>query len=238
MRRYQPYFLVCLIAGCFLFMGNREDKQLIISFHHFIGQQPLVLDDTATNIFNEKMVVRKFKYYISNVVLTTIDGKKHTLPNSYFLIDEADSLSKTIALPHPNKSISNITFMLGVDSIHNCSGIQSGSLDPMHGMFWTWNTGYIFAKLEGHAPLANTAAHSFTFHIGGFKNGENAIKTIQIPIRENNATSAIHIKADINAWFNGYEAITIAKNPICHSPGKLALRFANNYAQMFSIIQP
>ena len=115
-------------------------------------------------------------------------------------------------------------------------------------MFWTWNTGYIFAKLEGNAPVAQTAAHSFTYHIGGFKNGENAMRIIKLPLQKSNdqqnihqqqiSQINIHIKVDINAWFNGKESIQIATNPICHSPGKLAMHFADNYAQMFSIMQP
>ncbi len=238
MRIFNKYMILRLVLVCFMFLGNKADKKLLISFHHFIGNQPLVLNDTATNIFGEKMVVRKFKYYVANLVIITVDGKRQTLPNSYFLIDETDSLSKSIVLPQPNKAISSLEFILGVDSLRNCSGIQTGALDPLHGMFWTWNTGYIFAKLEGNAPAAQTAANGFTFHIGGFKKGENAIKTIQLPIQENNSSKDIQIKVDINAWFNGKEALPIANNPICHSPGKLALRFANNYAQMFTIMKP
>jgi hypothetical protein len=43
-----------------------------------------------------------------------------------------------------NTSLKNITaikFLLGVDSLKNVSGIQTGALDPAKGMFWTWNTG-------------------------------------------------------------------------------------------------
>jgi hypothetical protein len=237
MRNYLQIRILGLILACTMFMGNRSDKQLLITFHHFIENQQLVLHDTSTNIFGE-MVVRKFKYYVSNLVIISDDGKRQIIPNSYFLIDEADSFSKTIALPYPNNTISSIEFMLGVDSLRNCSGIQTGTLDPMHGMFWTWNTGYIFAKLEGNSPVAKTAAHTFTYHIGGFKTGENAIKTIQLPILKTDFTKGIQIKVDLNAWFNGKETLLIANNPICHSPGKLALRYANNYAQMFSILQP
>jgi hypothetical protein len=230
-----------LICVCSILMAfHFKSQRITIQFQHMIGNQLLVLGDSSENIFGEKMVIKKFRYYISNLVLIDANGNRQPWENSYFLIDENDSNSKKIILP-PAKwekwPIKALEFSLGIDSIHNCSGIQTGVLDPMNGMFWTWNTGYIFAKLEGNAPLANTAAHAITYHIGGFRNGQNAIRTIVIPIKIIDQ-KPVQIKVDINAWFNGKQGLKIAKIPICHSPGKLATQFADNYAQMFSIIQP
>jgi hypothetical protein len=71
---------------------------------------------------------------------------------------------------------------LGVDSIRNVSGIQTGALDPLKGMFWTWNSGYVMAKLEGSSESSNSAGNRFTYHIGGFRPGMNVLKTIDLII--------------------------------------------------------
>jgi hypothetical protein len=54
--------------------------------------------------------------------------------------------------------ITGIRFLLGVDSARNVSGIQTGALDPARGMFWTWNSGYVMAKIEGSSPSAHVPA--------------------------------------------------------------------------------
>ena len=43
---------------------------------------------------------------------------------------------------------------LGVDSLRNVTGVQTGALDPAMDMYWTWNTGYVMAKLEAAAQQA------------------------------------------------------------------------------------
>ena len=45
------------------------------------------------------------------------------------------------------------------------------------------------------------------------------------------------IEVDLNKWFAASTEIRISQTPICHSPGALAMQFANNYVQMFSIKQ-
>jgi hypothetical protein len=125
---------------------------------------------------------------------------------------------------------------LGVDSIRNVSGIQTGALDPLHGMFWTWNSGYIMAKLEGVSESANTAGHSFTFHVGGFRTGMNTTRMIDLklmPASEN--VHEIQINTDINQWFKSRTELKIAETPVCHTPGTLAMRIADNFSTMFSI---
>jgi len=46
----------------------------------------------------------------------------------------------------------------------------------------------------------------------------------------------ISIIADAKKWFEGPYPLMISKEPVCHSPGTLAVSIANNYANMFSIV--
>jgi hypothetical protein len=103
-------------------------------------------------------------------------------------------------------------------------------------MFWTWNTGYIFAKLEGRSPSSAAPFQKLTHHIGGFRTGENAIRkiTLAMPFEIGRAKELV-INADVQKWFDGPHQISIASNASVMSPGGVALKIADNYASMFSV---
>ena len=129
-----------------------------------------------------------------------------------------------------------------MDSIDNISGAQSGDLDPGKGMFWTWNSGYIMAKLEGASSYSVVPDGNFTYHIGGFSGENKTMRSIslstpqsqQITLKDNRITTIL-VNADIDKWFQGTHALSIASNAFVHSPGSLANLYADNYAAMFSI---
>ena len=202
-----------------------------ISFKNIVGDKILNTDSIYKNQFGEAFTVRNFKYYISNIILS--DSINYTTQsfNDYFLINENDDTSKTIILTTTLVHVTRIDYLLGVDSLKNVSGVQTGALDPLLGMFWTWNSGYVMAKLEGTSPPAKTPAHAFSYHIGGYKQNENVAKKFSFAISSNN----IAISADILKWFSGMHDIKISEVAFCHEPGKLAMMFADNYANMFSI---
>ncbi|GGA94417.1 MbnP family protein [Puia dinghuensis] len=219
---------------------------LTIRFHNEVCNQPLHLDDqTYTNRFHEPFLILQCKYYIANILIS--DGKhEEQLPLQPHLVDQADSASlelhgqTTIAYPR------EIKFTIGVDSFYNIGGVRSGDLDPMLGMFWTWNTGYINARLEGLSDSAHAPAHRFTWDIGGYKAGQNTLRTITIPLplsanapaltpaAKSPGPTEILIHADLLHWFDGAHPIHLTRSPICHEPGPLAMQLADNYSTSFS----
>lgn len=225
--------LICLTCSA----GDKPVAQrtLTLSFRHVVGADELVLGSSFINSTGDTINVQRFKYYLSNFAVTDTGGKSIPVPNTYFLVDEAEPSSKTITLTIPDIAITGIRFIVGVDSSRNVSGIQSGVLDPLKGMFWTWNSGYVMAKLEGHSPSSAIAGQSFTYHIGGFRTPMNVIRPVEFSLKENNHAKSISIKADINQWFKSRSDLKIAETPVCHSPGPLAMRIADNYSTMFSI---
>ena len=224
--------LLCVAATAF-HMPQRSSS--IIQFKNRVGKQELKLfDETYTNEFGEPFVISKFRYYISHIVVTDNDNRQTNLPGGYYLVNEEDPLSKTIALP-PTAGIAFISFMVGVDSSRSTGGVQTGSLDPMNGMFWTWNSGYVFAKLEGQSDVSPAPAHSFSWDVGGFRARQNAIRQINLRVDKTAVGDTIVINADVLKWFNGSHQLKIAQSPVCHQPGELAMQLADNYSAMFSI---
>lgn len=232
-------FILMAVSGMFFTSPRRQiplTQNIRLNFHHTIGGKELVLGNTYKNILGENITIQKFKYYISNFSVTDEKGKLTKLPARYFLVDEADSASKTIRLNIPVKTISTIRFLLGVDSIKNVSGVQSGALDPLKGMFWTWNSGYIMAKLEGSSEVSTIAGHYFLYHVGGFRNAMNTARVIELAIsQKDKPLKEISIRAEIDQWFKSRSELRTADTPVCHDPGPLAVRIADNYSTMFSI---
>jgi hypothetical protein len=168
--------------------------------------------------------------------LTDINNRQTTLANNFYLVNEEDSLSKTIELPAA-VTIKSISFMVGVDSAKNVSGVQTGALDPVNAMFWTWNSGYVFAKLEGQSDVSTAPAHSFSWHVGGFRQKENALRTITLPLNKTFSSEQADITINVNIlkWFEAVHSLKINTTPICHQPGSLAMQIADNYSNMFSV---
>ena len=231
----------CILSALCSFTQPEEKAKLYIHIEHFAGLAPLQLDTVYyKNELAQTFTVSRFRYYISNIKLQKSTGKEVDLPG-YFLVDEADPESKALTLSKvPEGNYTSISFIIGVDSLHNCTGAQSGALDPVNGMFWTWNTGYIFLKLEGHADASTSPGHIFEYHIGGYAAPHNCIRRVALKFGPkgltiyDNKDNAIALKADI---------LQILKSPSTINFSKLssitdmhnATTIADNYIDMFTI---
>ena len=113
-------------------------------------------------------------------------------------------------------------------------------------MYWEWNSGYIFMKLEGTSAVAPAAQNNaFFYHIGGFGGGYNGKKTINnlrtvtLPFQNDAAkvqagnTPLVLLTTDAMKVFNGSTKLSIAQNAsVMFDPYSTSI--ADNYAQMFS----
>lgn len=230
------------VALLFQIVANAQSVKVTFSkvnliFHNMVGNQLLILDSNYTTPFGDTFSVAKFKFFVGNIKISCSDYDKTY--SQYFLIDQNDSASQIIKIGTCD-SLTNVQFSIGIDSAKNVSGVQTGALDPANGMFWTWNSGYIMAKLEGKSPQSKAPFGNITYHIGGFRKIDNAIRKISLPITKYLVTNqpsviTININVDLNKWFDGKHPIKIAEKPFCMSPGKMAMEIADNYANMFSI---
>ncbi len=128
--------------------------------------------------------------------------------NSYHLIDESKEESQSFNFNIPAGKYNSLQFLLGVDSLHNVSGAQTDDLDPTKDMFWTWNSGYVMAKMEGNSSSSKLVNNKYEFHIGGYAGPFNVIKKIQLDSKDNKGfelkagkITEIIINADINTWW-------------------------------------
>lgn len=210
-----------------------------INFSAWVNDDSLHQNQPYLNPFNEEIRVTAFKFYVHGFKFTnTASGKSTNIEDQYYLVDLLSDGSRNISLNVPSGTYDKLSFTVGVDSVLNVSGVQEGVLDPGKGMFWTWNSGYIMAKLEGNSPSSTVAQNAFEYHIGGFKGTDNVVKEIQIPLNGSmihNANSTISIGADVNKWFAGLHDIRIRETPVVIMPGPKAVEIAENYYRMFSV---
>jgi hypothetical protein len=220
--------------------AQKNPAYVSIQFKHYANQQPLVLVDSAyTNSTGESFQPTRLKYYISNLELLSNTSKfKQRSSRSIHLIDASNQ--ENIFLEPYNAIYNHISFTIGVDSALNCSGAQSGPLDPVNGMFWTWNTGYIYFKLEGYSAASTNDLQKIEYHIGGYTGAFKANRKVTLTLPEPLLIEAgkslqIMIHVDLDKFWNSKNNISIAANALIMSPGALAAAAADNLPAMFSI---
>ena len=247
--------VVLLLAGAVSLIGCRKkpdpvapvvndpvvanDGHLEFVFENMAGSQVLQLGSGVyRNEAGDTFSVTAYKYYISNIRLWRADSTYFAEPESYHLINEQLSSSKSFTIHEvPVGNYTGISFLIGVDYDRNTSGAQTGALDPANAMFWDWNTGYIMAKIEGTAP---GIMGGIAFHVGGFQGKDGVLRMVNLslPATANvtgSGTPEIHIKSDILEWFKTPVTISFDTMNIVTSAGPAAAQMANNYADMFTV---
>jgi hypothetical protein len=184
----------------------------------------------------DSVQINRFVCYLSGFTVTYADSSTISETHSYHLLDASEPETMTFELKNvPAGAIRKITFAIGVDSTKSVSGGFGGDLDPVHGMYWAWNSGYINAKLEGTSPRCSTFHHAFQFHIGGYLPHERTLREVSFPVSSDQAVSGITLIADVSSWFTGIELATTSSIVM---PGAEAVRMADTFHHLFQLQQP
>jgi hypothetical protein len=244
---------VIIVLTSLMYTSCRKEEQPVttaqtgtvnLEFFNVAGGSNLQLNSKwYINEHGDSFTVSRFNYYISNIVLNGSSGTgNYTEHESYHLVEHSSNSSdmafKLSAVPAGKYSSIKVT--IGVDSLRNVSGAQTGALDPALGNFWSWNSGYIMLKLEGTSPKSTAVDGKVLFHCGGFSGANNVLKTITLnfPNEVEVTTTSnphIHVQADMLTLFKGPNVIDFAVTNTIHMPGASARHIADNYAGMFTI---
>lgn len=234
---------------------NTAKAALSLEFDNIVGGYNLQLHTGVyKNAAGEDFTIDLLQYYISNVKLTKADGSEYVVPqdSSYFLLKEGSDAERFANMNVPEGDYTAVSFLVGVDSLRSTMGIdkRTGVLDPAggmeDGMYWGWNPGYIFVKMEGtspSAPIDPTGQHKYRYHIGGFGGYDvkniNNIKTISIDLTAGGVAKVrtgrkanIHLMVDIDKIFSGQTNVSLATHPSVMF-SDFSVQVANNYQHMF-----
>ena len=226
-----PITMLFVFAAIGLF-AQAEKKQSVI-FHTVLGNSALQLTDPFyKNINGDSITIELLKFYISGLELLQNDSSVFKEKNSFHLIDAAKIISSFISFTTPAAILFNkIKFNIGIDSSTNVSGAMGGDLDPLIGMYWAWQSGYINFKLEGKSNRCNTRNHAFQFHLGGYSYPFNALQTVILNVT---AKDEIVITTDIEKLIAG---IDLSSQNQVMSPGKEAVLLSEKLKNIFSTVQ-
>ncbi|MFN4973113.1 MAG: MbnP family protein [Bacteroidota bacterium] len=209
-----------------------ESGTLTVNFEEVFSSLPLKLDpDSFITLSGDTVKITDLKYYISHVSFIRSNGQVYNSQN-HKLVDFGNA-NNGITLNVPAGDYSKITFLLGVDSFNNHAGPLDGDLDPSLGMFWGWNTGYIFYRLKGWHGI-NRAA--IAYDIGGVPNLIKVELDLQAyKVNKNSVT--VKINHDVARFFNAPNIIQLKNvvNQIHTADNPFIPTLKANMGTMFSL---
>ncbi len=199
------------------------------------------LQEVYFDNFGNRIRVDSFKSYISMLSIVKEDGSE-VLLHDFYLMDFLNPNTYTFTIEPGDYD--GIRFGIGVPQDYNKDEDPAQypndhplSVAGSQGMFWHWNTGYIFVKFEGKADTTGTEGaellHSFSFHIGDdpyFRSFEQLDTPIHV---EAGLTTAISVNIHVDQILatGGADDIDLATDAITHTSGNtvLAATFVNNF---------
>lgn len=246
-------------AGILLVACNKDDEynpnvkaEVAVEFDNVAGTANIQLNTGVyTNAAGQNFSITKLKYFVSNIEFTKTDGTVYTVPQNdcYFLIDESVSSSHEPKLMIPEGEYKTVSFILGVDSLRNTKDVsqRTGALDVSgvaSDMYWSWNSGYIFFKMDGTSPASTSPGNIFQYHVGGFGGYStpttNNLRKINIDLSARGIVkvkagkeTTIHLLVDVLKAISGSTNLNFATSSMIHSPTAASV-IANNYTSMFS----
>lgn len=227
---------------------------VMLEFENIFGDELLNLGNTYTTQNSEQVTLSTFNYYVSNFVLVADNGSEYVVPKNecYRLVRQDVAATHSLTLNNvPAGKYTQIKFIIGVDSLKSTASAseRTGDLDVATNsdMYWMWNSGYIFYKIEGTSPSAPldtpSGTRPFFYHIGGYGGYSSAtinnIKTITLSSADaivvgSGKSPEVHITADAKEVFGSPTPLLISAHP-----GVMFAAFSTtiseNYADMFKV---
>lgn len=233
---------------------STKKGKISVEFDNVAGSNDLQLATANyTNTLGETYNVTKLKYFVSNFIFTKSDGSTYIVPqdSSYFLIDESNNDRHKAAMYIPEGEYKTVSFLLGVDSLRNTKDIsqRTGDLDVTQAasdMYWSWNSGYIFFKIEGVSTSVPAMGGVYNIHVGGFGGYStptpNNLKTVTLDLSARGSAKVkasktsgvnVHTLVDVNKVFGGTNNIRLTSNYMIHSI-TAGVPVADNLSTLFS----
>lgn len=223
MSRFFSFFLVLY----FLSVNAQDDNHLTIVPK--FNEVNLQLNN-AYVFENDTLIITNFKFYVSNLQYFKNDSLVYTSNKRAHFIDLG--LDKSLQISEEKLfEFDKIKFNIGIDSLTNVSGVFDGDLDPVNGMYWTWQSGYVNFKLEGIATNCPARNQKFYWHIGGYLEPFYTMREISLNC---NSESSLNIVVQLDELFR---AIDVSKIYQVMSPNEKAIQIADILPEIFKIVK-
>jgi hypothetical protein len=210
----QLVFVLFLIVSSFIKVFSQNKLKIIFE----------VKNENSLNVDLCKFYISCNKIKKNNVVLFQEKDTAH-------LINPLDKQKNFIEIYLAKNSLPDeIVFGIGIDSAINYNGIKGGDLDPINGMYWSWNTGYINFKIETKNSLG-CGNEKKEYHVGGFLLPYYTYR--EINLRNLNSQKAdVKIILDLDKFLNG---AVLIENQSVMSPGPSAVKLSDLFSSCFRL---
>ena len=206
-------FVFCFI----LITGYGQTTSINITFQPSISNEYIELNTLYSLSDSSMMDITTCRFYVSNFTFYS-NNKLVSEQKGAFLIDLENP--ESLQLTFPISGVDSVRFNLGIDSSTNVAGILEGDLDPINGMYWTWNSGYINSKIEGTFTKTNGVKIPFEYHLGGYLppyptlqtltfNCEKSEKIVKLDLSQ--FISSLEIEQCNNVMIPGPKAVELSK---------------------------
>ncbi len=188
---------------------------LNLQLEHYFGNEAIVLNQFTYNTGQNTLGFSNIQYFISGVQLKKADGSWISVPGYAQFTAQSISSGTTQFTEVPKGLYEGIRFNIGVDSVANHTdpsiwpnghplSIMEGG--PMH---WSWNSGYIFIKVEGQYEIPGNPMGGFAYHIGRDDLLlEVKEEGIVLNLQENPAS--VIFRMDLKKYFNDPNTFTVS----------------------------
>ena len=218
----KKYFVFIFLASVnFLFSQNTFTG---IQFSPVWASEKLEIEKKYT-LKDDVVSISKLKFYVSDINLKKSGKTVYKIPEKSYLIDSENRL-KIDFDKNITDDFDEIQFSIGIDSLTNVSGAMGGDLDPVNGMYWSWQSGYINFKVEGNSEKSGAVHKDFQFHIGGYLKPFETLQTVVLPLKRNQNV----IFVDVSRFLS---EIDLKKTHSVMSPGEKATALARVFQKIF-----
>jgi hypothetical protein len=263
MRSWNRLTVIAVLA-LFFITGCKEDSDpltpapdaelhdIAIRFYPKFGSSALAFNKKYLNAGGDSVQFTVLKFYLSEISLIDTTGKY--IPMTGLSLVDFSTLTNgyvEVKTKGPDGTYRGITFSVGVPSSenHKDASTQAPPLGPNAGMYWAWNPGYIFHKVEGKADSVTTPI-GFSYHIGEDSRKATILLATMSGtsktsfVVEHHETNSFSVAVDYSKMFSvgldGVSPMKVTKNSserIHHvGPAQLANRTFANSTTLFSRI--
>jgi hypothetical protein len=174
---------------------------------------------------NDSISFSTLKIYFSDFRFKDKISGRITSIDTLIFYDLSDSSTHSFFNDLNLSNYESVAFTLGLDSSKNISGELENAYDPLLGMYWAWNTGYINLKIMGESSAVPTNSHEFEFHLGGYRSPFATAQTIQFDLNDQ------YIYFELEKLFT--ESINLTKNHHIMMPCKDAFLISQGLSACF-----
>ena len=196
-------------------------------------QGKIISGDSVFSIGNsdDSLRVSALRFYVYNIQFESENKVVWSSGDEHFLIDVFEKEGAKIPTKLSEQSkVDHLSFVIGVDSTLQTTGAHSGVLDPIHGMYWAWQSGYIAWKFEAE-QISQGQSNRIQWHIGGFRAPYKTQRTVRLKL--NDDWDALNCSMQLDQLLSHWQKVYPAE---VMSPNNSAMMLADRFQTCFNIV--